>query len=189
MKSQNLNNSSRKTRRLIRKVFAEMLSEKKDLDKLSVSELCTRADICRGTFYSHYDDIYSVAEEYEKELIDTFFDNVRLVNSKNIMQFVDTIFEYFRQNDENYRLLCKSNDLLLGANKLTSIATKKLLELCYNDERIKSRKYVDLDINIFIEGILCEYVKICRGYSEKTLDNLYDFTKYWVTKFIESRSI
>lgn len=33
MKAQNLNKSSMKTRRLIKKVFAEMLSEKKELGK------------------------------------------------------------------------------------------------------------------------------------------------------------
>lgn len=188
MKAQNLNNSSRKTRKLIKKIFAEMLSEKKDLEKLSVSELCKRADISRGSFYSHYDDIYGVAEEYENELIDTFFDNVRLVNSKNIIQFIDTIFEFLRQNDENYKLLCKSNDLLFAANKLSPIVTKKLLELCYNDERIKNKEFVDLDVNIFLEGIICEYLKICRGYSSKNLNDLYDFTKYWVVRFINYRS-
>lgn len=72
MKTQNLNRSSRKTRLLIKKIFAEMLSEKQELGKISVSELCERADISRGTFYVHFDDIYSVAEEYENELIDAF---------------------------------------------------------------------------------------------------------------------
>lgn len=189
MKAKNLNNSSKKTKRVIKKVFAEMLSEKKDLMKISVSELCKRADISRGSFYSHYDDIYGVAEEYENELIDTFFDNVRLVNSQNIMQFIDSIFEYIRKNDENYRLLCKSNDFLFAAKKLTAIASGKLLELCINDERIKNRDYAELDIQIFLEGLMCEYVRYCRGYSAITLDNLYEYTKFWVVNFIKIRSL
>lgn len=188
MKAQNLNNSSKKTRKLIKKIFAEMLSEKKDLGKISVSELCRRADISRGTFYLHYDDIYGVAEEYENELINTFFDSVRLVNSHNIMQFIDQIFEYIRQNNENYRLLCKSNDFIFALKKLSAIASAKLLELCMNDSRIKDRTYVEFDIQIFLEGLLCEYVKYCRGYSQISLDDLYDYTKYWVTNFIAARS-
>lgn len=188
MKAQNLNNSSRKTRRLIKKIFAEMLSEKKELGKISVSELCKRAEISRGTFYSHYDDIYGVAEEYENELIDAFFDNVRLLNSQNILQFIDSIFEYIRQNHENYRLLCKSNDFIFTAKKLTALASGKLLELCLNDSRIKNRQYVELDIEIFLDGLFCEYVRYCRGYSAKTLDDLYDYTKFWVSSFLEFRS-
>ena len=94
MKAGNLNRSSVKTRNLIRKTFAEMLSEKKEIGKISVSELTCRADINRGTFYSHYDDIYSVAEDYENELIDNFFDNATLMESSDFDKFIDAIFAY-----------------------------------------------------------------------------------------------
>lgn len=188
MKAQNLNKSSRKTRALIKKIFAEMLSEKKELGKISVSELCKRADISRGSFYSHYDDIYGVAEDYENEMIDTFFDNARLFESRDIMHFIDSIFEFIRQNHENYRLLCRSNDFLFAAKKLTAIASGKLLELSLNDSRIQNRTHIELDLQIFLEGLLCEYVKSCRGYSSKTLDDLYEYTKYWVTNFLALRS-
>ena len=93
MKARNLNNSSRKTQKLIKSVFAEMLSEKREKGKITVSELCERADISRGAFYSHYDDIYCVAEDYENELINTFFDNTRLLNSTDLEQFVDVFFQ------------------------------------------------------------------------------------------------
>lgn len=188
MKAQNLNNSSKKTRRLIKKIFAEMLSEKKELGKISVSELCKRADISRGSFYSHYDDIYGVAEDYENEMIDAFFDNARLFESKDILHFIDSIFEFIRQNNENYRLLCRSNDFLFAAKKLTAIASGKLLELCHADGRIQNRTYIELDLQIFLEGLLCEYVKYCRGYSAKTLDDLYAYTKYWVGEFLARRA-
>lgn len=189
MKAQNINNSSRKTRRLIKKVFAEMLSEKKELGKISVSELCKRADISRGSFYSHYDDIYGVAEDYENELIDTFFDNAKLLESQDVMQFIDSILEFTRQNNENYRLLCKSNDFLFAGKKLVAIASGKLLELCHNDSRIKDRTYIELDLQIFLEGLLCEYVRYCRGYSDTSLDDLCEYTKRWTTNFISQRSV
>lgn len=70
MKAQNLNNSSKKTRKTIKRIFAEMLSEKKELGKVSVSELCARAEISRGTFYAHYDDIYAVLNEIENDFIE-----------------------------------------------------------------------------------------------------------------------
>lgn len=188
MKAQNLNRSSKKTRQLIKNVFAEMLSEQKELGKISVSELCKRADISRGAFYSHYDDIYGVAEDYENEMIDTFFDNARLLESQDILHFIDSIFEFIRQNHENYRLLCKSNDFLFAAKKLAAIASAKLLELSHDDNRIQNRTYMELDLQIFLEGLLCEYVKYCRGYSTTTLDDLYNYTKYWTTNFIAIRS-
>lgn len=166
-----------------------MLSEKKELVKISVSELCQRADISRGAFYSHYDDIYGVAEDYENEMIDTFFNNTRLLESQDIMHFIDSIFEFIRQNNENYRLLCKSNDFLFAAKKLAAIASGKLLELSHNDSRIKDLTHIELDLQIFLEGLFCEYVKYCRGYSTTTLDDLYEYTKYWTMNFINLRSV
>ena len=84
MKAKNLNNSSKKTRNLIKNTFAEMLSEKKEINKISVTELVKRADINRGTFYTHYNDIYEVAEDFSNELIDKFFSNDILFDIKNV---------------------------------------------------------------------------------------------------------
>ena len=58
MKAKNLNASSVKTRNLIRDTFAELLYEKKNINKITVTELVQRADINRSTFYSHYDDVH-----------------------------------------------------------------------------------------------------------------------------------
>lgn len=187
MKSKNLNKSSRKTNRLIKNVFAEMLSEYKEISRISVSELCARAEISRGTFYSHYDDIYGVAEDYENELIDHFFDNAKLLTPTNVEQFIDIFFQYIRENDENYKLLCRSNEFIFTAKKLTTIATNKFLELCHHNALVKNKEYIDLDIAVFIDGILCEYVKYCRGLSAVKLDDLYAFTKQWLNDFAKRR--
>lgn len=189
MKSSDLNNSSRKTRTLIKKVFAEMLAEKRQLDKIFVSELCKRADISRGAFYSHYDDIYSVAEDFENELIDAFFDNAKLLSAENALQFVDVFFDYIKKNDDNYRLLCRSNDLLFAAKKLTDLVSGKLMELFNEDKDFIDRQFANVEINIFVEGLTCEYVKYCRGYSAVTLEELYSYTKRWVQRFEYDRKV
>lgn len=187
MKVKDLNRSSAKTKRLIKSVFAEMLSEYKEISKISVSELCKRAEISRGTFYAHYDDTYGVAEDYENELIDGFFDNNKLLGAVTPEQFVDIFFQYIRENDANYKLLCRSNELLFAAKKLTTIATNKFLELCNREGRVKNKEYLALDIAVFVDGLLCEYVKYCRGLSDIGLDDLYAFTKQWLEDFLRRR--
>lgn len=52
----------------------------------------------------------------------------------------------------------------------------------------QDRTYIELDLQVFLEGLLCEYVKYCRGYSATTLDDLYEYTKHWATNFIAMRS-
>lgn len=187
MKAQNLNNSSVKTRKLIRATFAEMLSEKREISKISVTELTRRADINRGTFYSHYDDIYSVAEDYENDLIEKFFDNSRLLASSDFEKFINSFFSYIKENDENYKMLCRSDEMLFAIKRLALLSSNKCLELCLNDRRLKNRDFLELDITIFIEGLLMEYVKYCRGQSAVTPDQLKEYTLSWFKKFSEYR--
>lgn len=187
MKVKNANHSSQKTRNIIKKTFAEMLSEKKELAKISVSELVRRAEINRGTFYSHYDDIYAVAEDYENELISLFFSNAELIASTNTDKFIDLMFEYIKRNDEIYRMLCKSNDFVMIMQKFMRLAANKIIEIINASPEIVEREFITLEVNSFIEGFMFEYVKCCRDASENTIDDLYDFSKYWYGNFIERR--
>ena len=43
--------------------------EKKELRKITVTEITKKANINRGTFYLHYFDIYDMVEKLEDEII------------------------------------------------------------------------------------------------------------------------
>lgn len=187
MKAQRLNNSSVKTRKLIKDTFVKMLSEKKEISKISVKELAERANISRATFYFHFDDVYGVIDEFEAELVDRFFTNATLLATDDYEKFFDTIFSYLEENDENYRMMIKSNDVMVSAPKLARLAINKLLEIVINDGKIKNKSFVELDISIFVDGLLMEYVKYCRGLSATTPKDLYLYSKEWYRRFVKER--
>lgn len=189
MKVRNLNNSSVKTRKLIKNTFFKMLSEKKEISKITVSELVSRAELSRATFYAHFDDIYSVVEEFENELIDKFFTNAKLLVTDDYEKFFVAFFEFIKENDENYKMMCVSNDLLFSAKRLTTLGINKFMELINNDMNIKNRDFIELEVSIFVEGLLCEYIKHCRGLNSLTLDDLYTFTLRWYEKFMKERCL
>lgn len=188
MKVKNLNNSSLKTKKLIRKVFAEMLSEKKELNKVTVTELTKRADISRATFYSHYDDVYSVAEDYENELIDRFFTNERLKESRDYKKFTDDFFAYITENQENYALICRSVSISNVAGRIGNLAKSKFFELCNNDSAIVNKSGMEVEISVIIDGMLCQYIRYCRQSTNVTLEKLHDFCIAWLEDFIKRRS-
>lgn len=189
MKVQNLNNSSVKTRKLIKDTFIQMLSEKNEIKNITVSALTKRANISRATFYAHFDDIYGVVEAFEEELTDTFFTNMKLFATDDYEKFFEAIFSFMKENDEIYKMICKSNDFLLLSNRIAVLAINKLLELVNNDKRIKNRDHIELDIRIFFEGSFLEYIKYCRGLSTFTLDDLYAFSLEWYGRFIKERCL
>lgn len=66
-----MNTKNNKRRRasidIIERVLMELL-QTRELDQISVSDLCKRAGLNRGTFYANYDDIYALADTLRKKL-------------------------------------------------------------------------------------------------------------------------
>ena len=58
----------KKTRRSVTNAFLSLRS-KKPLEKITVKELCERAEISKATFYLHYRDIYDLSDELQREVI------------------------------------------------------------------------------------------------------------------------
>lgn len=188
MKAKNMNSSAKKSQSLIRNTFAMLISEKKELSKITVSELVKRANINRSTFYSHYDDIYGVAEEYENELIDNFFNCDCTITIDSFETMINNFFDYIYENDYNFKMLCASNDFLFLTRKLTTMAGDKLITICKNELKLNSTNNLELEINVFIEGLVCEYIKYCRGYSSISIEDLRIFTINSYHNFLSKRT-
>lgn len=58
------------TQRHIRNTFLELYSEK-GIDGVTVNDLCRRAGIVKSTFYTYFEDKYSILDGIEKELLDS----------------------------------------------------------------------------------------------------------------------
>ena len=71
MKTPALDQRVRVTRMLIRRSFLELLKQK-PIQNISVREICEDAGINRGTFYSHYTDIYDLLHKIEEEMLRDF---------------------------------------------------------------------------------------------------------------------
>ena len=65
-----------KTRKNIRDAFLE-LRKNHSLDEIKVNALCEKAMVNKTTFYNHYQDIYELSEELEKEVLDNFLNNFK----------------------------------------------------------------------------------------------------------------
>ena len=64
-----------KTKKSIINSFIELRS-KKELEKITVKELCEKAQINKSTFYSHYHDIYDLSEQLETEVVNSIIEQM-----------------------------------------------------------------------------------------------------------------
>lgn len=71
MATKRADHRTRVTRMLIRRAFTDLLRQK-PIQSISVKELCAAAGINRGTFYSHYTDLYDLLRQMEEEMLADF---------------------------------------------------------------------------------------------------------------------
>lgn len=62
---------TRVTKMLIRRAFTDLLKQK-PIQSITVKELCAAAGINRGTFYTHYTDIYDLLQKMEDDMLEDF---------------------------------------------------------------------------------------------------------------------
>ncbi len=172
------NSSAIKTRNLIKKTFAELINEKKQLNKITVTELVNKANITRSTFYTHFDNIYQVAQEYQLQTIDLLCnENLKLYSKADILNYFDNIFICLKENEETYKLLLTTNDSLLFLDKLKKIASQKI----YDALKYTSKdKYLSLTISFLMNGIMLEILKYFRNENSYSLDELLINIKKWI---------
>ena len=102
------NNKRRKASQgKIKKVFVEML-QVEELERISVSEICKRAEVNRTTFYSNYDDIYALADSLREEIEEGFRElyHDELDNEYNSNDYLP-LFRYIQANQILFRLYFK----------------------------------------------------------------------------------
>ena len=58
-----------RSKRALRAALIELIEER-GLPAITVGELCSRADLNRGTFYNHFDSIDHILKDYEDEFLD-----------------------------------------------------------------------------------------------------------------------
>ena len=180
MKVQCLNSSSVKTRNLIKKTFAELINEKKQLDKITVTELVKKAELTRSTFYTHYDNIYEVAHDYQLQTIELLCsEDLKLFSKQDIINYFDNIIQCLKNNEETYKLLLSADESLLFLEKLKQIASNKIYDALKNN---CTDQYLKLNISFLMNGILVELLKYFRNESFYSLDEILLNMKKWFEK-------
>lgn len=174
MKVKNLNSSSRKTRKLIREKFAELMAEKKSLSSITVTELVKRADITRSSFYTHYDSIYDVAQDLQNETLDILNSTLKQVKGiTDIYNYLDQIFVYIKENESIYSTILSSNEPLYFSSRLNILINKSL------QEALISSNHADLILNVtfFTDGAMDLIIKYFRKEINNSLEDINKFTK------------
>ena len=167
--------SAIRSRKLIKHAYVELLREK-DIDKISVKDVVTRADVNRGTFYAHYASVAAVSEQIGNEIISALFEfldefkDTRLI--ENPLPFLRKISRFLEQDLEFYRLLNHSQRSVAFFNRLKTLFMDKI----FSDEKkmsaIKNKDQFMVAVDIFASGFVGLYQDWFNDKIKMSLDEL-----------------
>ena len=124
------NRRVRMTRKLIQEALLELL-ETQPLEKITVTDVCSAADVNRSTFYAHYTDVSQLLLEIENDVLDHLPKMPELVgpkSSQHLPAILESFFEYVCSNKRLFRILIVRLDKDNFGNRLVQAAI-----LAYSD--------------------------------------------------------
>ncbi len=93
------------TKMLLRDSFLDLLAAK-PVAKITVKELCEKADVNRATFYAHYADIFALYEEVERDLAQTIMDSLNNASpDHSFAAFSNAICRIIVENEQSCRAI------------------------------------------------------------------------------------
>lgn len=117
----------RYTKMVIKEQFATLLATT-PLNKVTVKEICVRAEINRATFYRYYKDPYDLLEKIEQEFLEDMFRELADSVSTGTKKVLILIMEKMKENISLYQALFSEN----GDKQFI----EKLFTHCYKEHAV-----------------------------------------------------
>lgn len=166
------NASSAKTRERIVRTFITLLSEKKDMSHITVSELVRRANINRTTFYIHYDNIQQVGDEIVTDITDAFLDDPCNHSLNDYTELLETLLQYLTENEMILSMLSQSDHALSLSLRITSSCRRVILQALETDSHTPVDKSVITAVSILCDGLAVQFWEYYRGNLDIQLHDL-----------------
>ena len=168
-----------KTRRAIRNALIELVEEK-DVGKITVKELCERAEISKPAFYSHYGNIYDVVDEVENEVVQKVCDQMahRSIDDIALPAMLRELGEQVYQNPLRNVVGSDAESGVLGRKFITAFIEQRQITM---HEIGKRRDF--LAIAFAFDGLMSIMQRMSQEQFERSVDDLSVVMRAAITAF------
>lgn len=141
------------------------LMEKKDISKITIKEICEKADINRSTFYAHYRDQYDLLRKIENKFladIQAYLENFDKKYTEDILLITEKIFQYIRKNARICRLLLSERGDFTFQKKIMKLVYDLIISEITGNNKI-TKEDAEYVYSFTVSG--------CVGFVQKWLDD------------------
>lgn len=169
----------RRTKKLLTEAFIELLSQKK-LNEITIKELCEKADINRGTFYLHYQDIFDLKKQIECDLCDELIHLISPIADTDMKeldsyQLFYQLFNYTKKNEVLFHALLGPNGDISFLTDLRTLFKEYYLSQALHDQPIDFTQNIEYAYDFIssgFTGLVTKWLEEDTPYSVEEMANL-----------------
>lgn len=166
--------NSIRSKTLIRNALLSLMQEK-EFEKITVTDIVSKADINRGTFYAHFASPGEVLAKIQHDFFSGVESLFRGVNPEDLIRnpypILEQVNHYISQDIEFYRLL-------LSVSVITKLTEKysRGLAIFLSDEsllkKVKNPREYKIAIYFVVSGVLSLYLDALENFGDVELEEL-----------------
>ena len=141
------------TKKIIKESLFELLQNNK-IHEVTVTDICKKSDINRGTFYSYYKDAYDLLKSLEDELfnqVSQYIEIIPLEEYEDVLLL--KVIELIKENKELCKILFNKQIESNIINRIIYLATKAEIDKLINNPKVDDI-FKDYFIKYSVGGVL-----------------------------------
>ena len=147
----------RKTKARLRQALTGLMAQK-DIKDITVKEITERADVNRGTFYSHYRDIYDMIAQVEDSLFEELGEVLDAYTTADLraglVPILEDVFTFVRDNADFCGALISGRTDSALYQRLYTVVYTKCLEEWGELYGLKEDPLRDYYLNFMVSGVV-----------------------------------
>ena len=168
--------NSLRSKKLIMDAVIHLFIIKKDLNLISITDICKYTGLNRGTFYNHYNNIMDVINDIENSVVIDIWNlwptNVELEDKSEV--FFQRLAEYIGSKESDLRVMAENTPVYLIETQKEKII-KKVEDYC-----LKNGVLINFDktyIRFIVNGFMISLLDYLRKESDINLDCVLENAK------------
>lgn len=169
------NQRTRLSKLLFKNSLMDLLKEKGDIHKISVRELCERAELNRSTFYAHYNEPNDLLKELEDEIIKSTEEHLEKIGEENDIgahKYILSFLKYIKENDKVFRTLLVDAPNAEFKSRFMQQSIIKFVENLEIKFKEESEQYIYSYILHGSTGIILQWIRSDYVENENTICEL-----------------
>lgn len=155
----------RYTQKVLKESLLSLLKDK-PINKITVKEVCDRAELNRATFYAHYSDCFALLESIENDLVEAFGQSLELLEPFDVSALTEAIYGIAEKNETVCRVLIFGNVSTTVLQKMIDLARDKSIAYWKKDLHGATEDELEMLYTHLSNGLLHVFVEGYDRYSK-----------------------